>query len=97
MHKAENALVCARERMCVLTGEHSKRRTASGAKEKSMLDLSDMCKGFAAAACSRDRDCHTTLLIGNDATDDYSFAAAMTVPYRVECDGGSKACAKTCK
>ncbi len=71
MHKAENAFrtsVCARAHVSVLTGEHSKRRTASEAKGKSMLDLSVVCKGFAAVACSRDRDCDTILLDRTEAT-----------------------------
>ena len=58
----------ARDRVCGLTGEHSKRRTAIKAKGKYMLDLSVMCKGFAAVACSGDHDCLTILLDRTEAT-----------------------------
>jgi hypothetical protein len=83
---------CARARARVLTGEHSKRRTASKAEGKSMLDLSVMCKGFAAVACSGDHDCLTILLDRTEATmrQINSSEAAMTVPYRLECDGAPR-------
>ncbi len=56
--------VCARcAHVHVLTGEHSKRRTASEAKGEFVFDLSVMGKGFAAVACSRDRDWHTILFL----------------------------------
>ena len=58
---------CLGARACVLTCEHSKRRTASEAKRKFIRGLSVMRKGFAAVACSRDRNCHAILLDRTEA------------------------------